>query len=232
MAEALECAAGAGRPEERTCADPAAAAAAKARFHAHAWSAPGLSTCDYGAGGCAGKVFDLRPGGIVALDNFVPPKVLRGYQRIFATPYDFEHVINGAMSQEWERDGGPKRRKQRAASEEAGQASGRAAGWETRARVWCPVLRRIRKAAEAHLAPNFTVGGGYRGRFYVDHAMQRRYAGADLGTNAVTPHTDTDFEGRCLSAALYVGDDTRIADRNASGVFQTYTCVSGECHGP
>ena len=262
----LECAERAGFPGERQCFAPEAAAAAKARFHAQA--SPGFASCNFGGGECAGRVFDLQPGGIVALDNFTSPKILRGFQRIFSTRHDYEHIINGALSQEYEYGKPYKPPDLSIPPEDKGAPKkGPRAPWATaRARVWCPVLRRIRKAAEAHLKPNLTVPvnilqntfsdrthcvaqlrpgsssllsalrfldsyGGYKGRFFVDHAMQRRYSSRDPSKNVVTPHTDTDFEGRCLSAALYVGDDALIADRNVSGVFQTYTCVKGECHG-
>lgn len=88
---------------------------------------------------------------------------------------------------------------------------------------------RVVDYANRHLWLNTSLTGNhsYNGRVYKDLVDLRRYFAADPNHAQVSLHTDTDWDGRCLSAAIYLngqgGDD---------GIFRLHACVrdAERCH--
>lgn len=99
------------------------------------------------------------------------------------------------------------------------------------------VARRIRTYANENIMLDQSVNGtrtlsgnhSYRGKYYYDLSVLRRYHADDPQHAQVAMHADTDIDGRCLSAALYLNEP-----KDDEGVFRLYKCPSGreqECVG-
>eukprot|EP00747_Dinoflagellata_sp_TGD_P168562 gnl/TRDRNA2_/TRDRNA2_195232_c0_seq1.p1 gnl/TRDRNA2_/TRDRNA2_195232_c0~~gnl/TRDRNA2_/TRDRNA2_195232_c0_seq1.p1 ORF type:complete len:289 (-),score=7.29 gnl/TRDRNA2_/TRDRNA2_195232_c0_seq1:112-903(-) len=66
--------------------------------------------------------------------------------------------------------------------------------------------QRVRIYANNHLFANSTLKGhhSYKGTVYDDYGSVRRYHAYDPEHSSINLHTDSDFDGRCLSAGVYL----------------------------
>lgn len=91
------------------------------------------------------------------------------------------------------------------------------------------LVGRIQAFAEVRLLPRGLAQeeGAWRfqGKLFRDFHLVRRYFSMDPAARRLEPHTDSVHSGRCISAALHVGDETQLV----GGALQTHRCRTDDC---